>query len=61
MTADETGNIKFAEKTINKIKYLTILKRNLKPSIEKFQIPSVYHAQQDNDSKYTSRVVIVAL
>ena len=55
--ANGTGSIEYIDGIMDKIKYLNILKKNLKDSAEKLKMPQVYYFQQDNDPKHSSYIV----
>lgn len=57
MAASGPGTMEFIDTTMDKMGYLNILKRNLKPSVEKLGLSRDYYFQQDNDPKHTSHVV----
>lgn len=49
--------MQFIDTTMDKMGYLNILKNNLKPAVEKLNLPRDYFFQQDNDPKHTSYIV----
>ncbi len=56
MAAAGAGNLVFIDGTINKFKYVDILKDNLIPSKEKLGLVTPWIFQQDNDPKHTSYI-----
>lgn len=57
MAASGVGNLVFIESTMNKTDYLTILKDNLQPSVDKLGLDQTWVFQQDNDPKHTAKIV----
>lgn len=57
MSGAGVGNLVFIEGIMDKWKYLTILKENLKQSAEKLGLGRDWVFQQDNDPKHTAIVV----
>lgn len=57
MAANGVGNLVFIESTMDRFKYLDILKENLNASAEKLELGPDYVFQQDNDPKHTANVV----
>uniref|UniRef100_A0A0K8VUT2 Transposable element Tcb1 transposase n=1 Tax=Bactrocera latifrons TaxID=174628 RepID=A0A0K8VUT2_BACLA len=57
MAGNGVGRMEFIESTTDKYAYLSILKRNLKQSVEELGLGSDYYFQHDNDPKYTADVV----
>lgn len=57
MAASGTGNIEFIDTIMDKMLYMSILKKNVKASVNKLNLPSVYYFQQDNDPKHTAHIV----
>lgn len=57
MAASGTGNIEFIDTTMDKMLYMNILKKHVKPTVEKLKLPSDYYFQQDNDPKHTAHIV----
>lgn len=57
MAASGTGTMEFIDTTMDKMGYMNILKRNLKPSVQKLDLPQDYYFQQDNDPKHTAYIV----
>lgn len=51
------GKLQMIEATMDKVMYMDILKKNLKPSAEVMGISEVFHFYQDNDPKHKSRLV----
>ncbi|CAK9815645.1 Transposable element Tc1 transposase [Anthophora plagiata] len=57
MSANGPGNLVFINGTMDKIKYLNILKENLINSAEKLGVPRDFYFQQDRDPKHTAKIV----
>ena len=57
MAANGVGNLQFIESTMNRFKYLDILKENLKNSADKLELGADYVFQHDNDPKHTANIV----
>lgn len=57
MAASDVGELVFIEDTMDKMRYLEILKENLKKSAEKLGLGNNFYFQQDNDLKHTAYVV----
>lgn len=57
MAAGGVGNLAFIETTMDKFKYLDILKTNIHSSARKLGINDVFWFEQDNDPKHTARIV----
>lgn len=57
MAASGVGELEFIEGNMDKIKYLDILKNNLKKSAESLGLGNSYYFQQDNDPKHTAYIV----
>ncbi|KAJ4451694.1 hypothetical protein ANN_03164 [Periplaneta americana] len=57
MASAGVGTLEFIDRTIDKIKYLNILKKNLLASTQQLGLGSFYMFQQDNEPKHTAHVV----
>ncbi|XP_054087736.1 uncharacterized protein LOC128922137 [Zeugodacus cucurbitae] len=58
MAASGVGNLEFITDKMDKYMYLNILKKNLRPSVQKLGLDSSrFLFQQDNDPKHTSYLV----
>ncbi|CAK9832042.1 Transposable element Tc1 transposase [Anthophora retusa] len=57
MSANGPGNLVFIDGTMDKIKYLNILKENLINSSEKLGVPRDFYFQQDRNPKHTAKIV----
>ena len=57
MAASEVGNLVFIELTMKKEDYLSIPKQNVTFSVEKLDLRGNRIFQQDNDSKYSLKIV----
>lgn len=57
MSANGVGNLVFVDGIMDKMKYLDILKNNLKQSAQKLNLGSSFIFQQDNDPKHTAKIV----
>lgn len=57
MSSSGVGNLVFIESIMRKEDYLRILKKNLKPSVNKLGLDSSWIFQQDNDPKHTAKIV----
>jgi transposase len=57
MAAAGVGNLVFIDTTMDRFQYLTILKDNLKASVEKLGLEQSWIFQQDNDPKHTAIIV----
>lgn len=57
MAASGVGNLVFIESTMKKEDYLSILRHNVAPSVEKLCLAENWIFQQDNDPKHSSKLV----
>lgn len=57
MSAAGVGNLEFIEETMDKMKYLNILKNNLLQSAENLGVRQQFRFYQDNDPKHKSAIV----
>lgn len=57
MAYNGVGNIEFIESTMDKYRYLDILKSNLRQSATKIGLENGFVFQQDNDPKHTAEIV----
>lgn len=54
MSANGVGNLEFINGIMNQYVYIDIMKRNLKSSAQKLNLPSDFYFQHDNDPKHTA-------
>lgn len=57
MSANGVGNLVFIDGIMDKMKYLDILKKIFKQSVQKLNLGSSFIFQQDNDPKRTAKIV----
>lgn len=57
MAASGVGRFEFIESTMEKWRYLNILKNNMKQSVEEIGLGSTFCFQQDNDPKHIAEIV----